>query len=63
MHADFGGDAPQILAVVEHIGIGHVVEAIDGGLHVQQQFRVAHMLAHAAGIAAASVNKLGNTAR
>ena len=41
------GHAPQVLAVVEHIGIGHVVKTIDGGLYVQQQFRVPHVLAHA----------------
>ena len=45
-HNDFRGHAPQILAVVEHIGIGHMVEAIDGSLYAQQQFRVPYMLAH-----------------
>ena len=37
--ADLAGDGPEILAVVEHLGIGHVVQAVDGRLQLQQQLR------------------------
>ena len=40
----FGCESPQIFAVVEHLGIGHVIQAIDLSLQLQQLLRVAHML-------------------
>jgi hypothetical protein len=29
-HPHFRGDAPQILTIVEHVGIGHVIQAGSG---------------------------------
>ena len=45
VHADFGGDGPEILAVVEHVGIRHVIQAVDGRLQLEQQLRIADVLA------------------
>ena len=43
--SDFGRHAPEILPVVEHIGVRHVIQAVDGCLELEHQFRVADVLA------------------
>ena len=45
VRADLARHAPQILAVVEHVGVGHVVQAVHGGLQLEQQLRIPHVLA------------------
>jgi hypothetical protein len=48
-HAGFGGHGPQILAVVEDLRIGHVIEAVDLRLQLEQQLGVADVLAQPGG--------------
>jgi hypothetical protein len=36
-HADFAGHRPQVFAVVEDLGIGHVIKAVDLCLQLEQQ--------------------------
>ena len=44
VHPDLGGDAPEILAVVEHPRIGHMVQTVDCRLDLQHQLRVSDVL-------------------
>ena len=48
-HADFARHAPEILAVVKGAGIGHVVQPVDGGLELEEQLGIPHVLAHLRG--------------
>ena len=48
-HSDFGGDGPQIFAVIKDDRICHVIETVGGGLQAQQQLGVAHVSAKIGG--------------
>ena len=41
----FARHRPQIFAVVEHTGIGHVIQAVDRRLHLEHQLRIPDVLA------------------
>ena len=43
--ADFRGDGPEVFAVEEDLRIGHVVEAVDGGLLFEAELGVADVAA------------------
>ena len=49
VHGHFGGHRPQVLAVVEHLRVGHVVQAVDVGLEPEQRLRIAHVRAQSRG--------------